>query len=338
MVLLILLIFTLFLEVQLQSTAFSDQSWLTASPTSIQKDSSTAQLKHDAQDSDLSKNEQPNIKVIHDSQLGQFRVFCEIPGSDNGGYTCFLSLGDEYPHFKKTDSHELSGKTQCIFTVLEYEFSNNLKLVKNKVVSCSYSPKNATSKRSYSDKFNLTAFFPTPSPQTTKGTYSTPTFSTSATTTEPKKSSTCYETTINSTTGYTVETTHTTSEALSVTWNTTAALKVSTPGKHADQRTPTANKKTWHIMILAATSGGVFLAGLMGISLCCIRRQPKKESPMNTSVADISQTPDNIDANEERLEENEMKLYHVYCTIPDISTDTHELYSLAQMPKHPLPV
>ncbi|KAI2659048.1 Low-density lipoprotein receptor class A domain-containing protein 2 [Labeo rohita] len=317
MVLLILLIFTLFLEVQLQSTAFSDQSWLTASPTSIQKDSSTAQLKHDAQDSDLSKNEQPNIKVIHDSQLGQFRVFCEIPGSDNGGYTCFLSLGDEYPHFKKTDSHELSGKTQCIFTVLEYEFSNNLKLVKNKVVSCSYSPKNATSKRSYSDKFNLTAFFPTPSPQTTKGTYSTPTFSTSATTTEPKttlatESSTCYETTINSTTGYTVETTHTTSEALSVTWNTTA------------------DKKTWHIMILAATSGGVFLAGLMGISLCCISTLP--------THGDNQRRKDNIDANEERLEENEMKLYHVYCTIPDISTDTHELYSLAQMPKHPLPV
>lgn len=101
-------------------------------------------------------DERPDIKVIHDSEKSEFRILCDIPGSDDGGYTCFLSLGDEYPQFKKIQSHELSGKTQCRFTVLEYEFSNNLKSVENKVVSCSYSPKNASSKRSYSEKYNLT--------------------------------------------------------------------------------------------------------------------------------------------------------------------------------------
>ncbi|KAF4107306.1 hypothetical protein G5714_011670 [Onychostoma macrolepis] len=86
MVLLISLIFTLFLEVQPQ-------------------------------------DERPDIRVSYDSQTGEFRILCEIPGSDNGGYTCFLSLGDEYPQFKKIQSHELSGKTLCRFTVVEYEFS-----------------------------------------------------------------------------------------------------------------------------------------------------------------------------------------------------------------------
>ncbi|KAK2874041.1 hypothetical protein Q8A67_021194 [Cirrhinus molitorella] len=327
MVLLVLLIFTLFLEVQPQT--FSDQSWMTESQTSVQKDSSTTQLGHDAQNtlSDWNQNERPEIKVVHDSQLGQFRVFCEIPGSDNGGYTCFLSLGDEKPQFKKIESHVQSGKPQCSFTVLEYELSNNLKSVKNKVVSCSYSPKNAPSKRSYSDKFNLTVFFTVQisSPPTTKRN-SAPTFSTSATTIEPKttlatESSTCYETTITSTT----ETTHITSQALNVTWNTTVVLSISTPDKHAGHN----SKKTWLFMILASTSGGVFLAGLMGICLC-FRQQPRKKSPINTSVAAVSPTPDYIAVNEEHLEENE-KVYHVYCTIPDVSTDTHELYSLLLM-------
>ncbi len=101
-------------------------------------------------------DERLDISVSHDSEKGEFRIICEIPGSDNGGYICFRSLGDEYLQFKKIQSHELSGKTQCRFTVLEYEFSNNLKSVENKVVSCSYSPKNAPFKRSFSDKFNLT--------------------------------------------------------------------------------------------------------------------------------------------------------------------------------------
>ncbi|XP_016122918.1 uncharacterized protein [Sinocyclocheilus grahami] len=334
MVLLIPLIFTLFLEVK--SQGFSDQFWVTAS---VQKDSSAVQLRHDEGDAQSDLNERPDIKVVYDSEKGEFRILCEIPGSDNGGYTCFLSLGDEYPQFKKIQSHELSGKTQCGFTVLEYEFSNNLKSVENKVVSCSYSPKNATSKRSYSEKYNLTEFFSVKiqSPPTTKKKtlYSTPTFSINATTIEPKptlatESSSC-ETTINPTT----ETTHP-SQPLNVTWNTTGVLKVSTSGENAVHRTP--RTKTLLILTLAATSGGIFLTGLMGICLCCIRLQPRKKSPVNTSVAAISQPSDDIDANEERSEENGMKLYHVYCTIPDVAADSHVLYSLAQMPNHPLPV
>ncbi|XP_058646630.1 uncharacterized protein LOC131548983 isoform X2 [Onychostoma macrolepis] len=322
----------------ISATAFSDQFRVTASSASVQKDSSTAQMRHDARDtpSDLSENERPDIRVSYDSQTGEYRILCEIPGSDNGGYTCFLSLGDEYPQFKKIQSHELSGKTLCRFTVLEYEFSNNLKSVENKVVSCSYSPKNAPSKQSYSEKFNLTVFFPVKiqSPPTTKGTlYSTPTFNatTNSTTTEPKavatESSSCCETTINPTT----ETIHP-SQLLSVIRNTTP---VSTPGENA-VHTPTT--KTWLILTMATTSTGIFLTGLMGICLCCIRLQPRKKSPVNTSVAAISQTPDDIDAREEHSEENGMKLDHVYCTIPDVAADTHVLYSLAQMPNHPLPV
>ncbi|XP_042589373.1 uncharacterized protein LOC122138823 isoform X2 [Cyprinus carpio] len=321
MVLLIPLIFTLFLEVK--SQGFSDQFWLTASPASVQKDSSTVQLTHDERDAQSDLNERPDIKIIHDSENGEFRILCDIPGSDDGGYNCFLSLGDEYPQFKKIQSHELSGKTQCHFTVLEYEFSNNLKSVENKVVSCSYSPKNASSKRSYSEKYNLTAFFPVKiqSPPTTKGSLST----------LATESSTCYETTINPTT----ETTHP-SQPLNVTWNTTGVLKVAAAGENAVHRTP--RTKTLLILTLAATSGGIFLTGLMGIYLCYIRLKPRKKSPVNTSVAAIPQTSDDIDANEERSEENGMKLYHVYCTIPDVSADTHEIYSLAQMPNHPPPV
>ncbi|XP_058646633.1 uncharacterized protein LOC131548983 isoform X5 [Onychostoma macrolepis] len=276
----------------ISATAFSDQFRVTASSASVQKDSSTAQMRHDARDtpSDLSENERPDIRVSYDSQ-----------------------------------------------TVLEYEFSNNLKSVENKVVSCSYSPKNAPSKQSYSEKFNLTVFFPVKiqSPPTTKGTlYSTPTFNatTNSTTTEPKaavatESSSCCETTINPTT----ETIHP-SQLLSVIRNTTP---VSTPGENA-VHTPTT--KTWLILTMATTSTGIFLTGLMGICLCCIRLQPRKKSPVNTSVAAISQTPDDIDAREEHSEENGMKLDHVYCTIPDVAADTHVLYSLAQMPNHPLPV
>ncbi|KAK7127522.1 hypothetical protein R3I93_020187 [Phoxinus phoxinus] len=91
-------------------------------------------------------------------------------------------------------------------------------------------------------------------------------------------------------------------------------------------------------MALAATSGGIFLTGLMGFCLFCIRQKPRKKSPMKTSVAAVSQSPDEDDTedNEKHSEEHEEKLYHVYCTIPDDSVDTHMLYSLAQMPNHSL--
>ncbi|XP_052424675.1 uncharacterized protein LOC127967941 [Carassius gibelio] len=184
-------------------------------------------------------------------------------------------------------------------------------------------------------------FFPVKnhSPPTTKGTlYSTPTFSINATATEPKttlatESSTCYETNINPTT----ETTHP-SQPLNVTWNTTGVLKVSTPGENAVHETP--RTKAWLILTIAATSGGIFLTGLVGICLCCIRLQQRKKSPVNTSVAAIPQTSvsDDSDANEEHSEENGIKLYHVYCTIPDVAANSHVLYSLAQMPNRPLPV
>ncbi|XP_043107860.1 uncharacterized protein LOC122353980 [Puntigrus tetrazona] len=334
MVLLLSLIFTLFLEVQPQ----------------VQKDSSTA-LRHDEREtlSHLNQNERPNIKVVSDSENGEFRVLCEIPGSDNGGYICFLSLGDEYPQFKKIQSHVLSGKTQCLFTVLDYEFSNNLKSLENKVVSCSYSSKNTSSKLSYSEKFGITDFYPvkiqspqttkgtltalatesstcsetttnlptdlfpvkiqspqttkgtltalatesstcsetttnlptdlfpvkTQAPQTTKGTLnSTSTFSINTTTIESKtalatESSTCNETTINPPT----ESTHL--SQLNATWSMTAVLEVSTPGENAFDRT--SRKKTGLILTLAATSSGIFLTGLMGIFLCCLRLQTRKK-------------------------------------------------------------
>ncbi|XP_056104483.1 uncharacterized protein LOC130083481 [Rhinichthys klamathensis goyatoka] len=192
MVLLILLIFTLLLEIQPQR--LSDQVWLTASPASVQKDSNTTQLRYDRPtDADNSHNntvfnpkEKPGITVTHDYQNGAFRINCHIPGSHNAGYVCIIYIGDENRQILK--SQKPSGGTQCISTLAEYLLFNNLKLVKSKVMSCSYSPEPASSTHSpYSDKFNLTVFLPVQnqSPSTTKAStvYSTPTFSTSETTT-----------------------------------------------------------------------------------------------------------------------------------------------------------
>ncbi|XP_077060029.1 uncharacterized protein LOC143711847 isoform X2 [Siphateles boraxobius] len=278
MVLLILLIFTLLLEVQPQK-------------------------------------EKPVITVTHDYQNGEFRIYCQIPESDNNGYACFIYIGDENRQILK--SQKQSGGTQCISTLHEPFLFNHLKSVKSKVMSCSYSPEPASSKHSpYSDKFNLTVFLPVQnqSPSTTKAStvYSTPTFSSETTTkTLATESTTWNETTINP----------------------TAAVKASHPGITDGHRTP--KTKTLLIMALSATSGGIFLTGLMGLCLFCIRKKPRKKSPMKTSVAAVSQSPDEDDTedNEKHSEEHEEKLHHVYCTIPD---DTHVLYSLAQMPNHSL--
>ncbi|XDV51363.1 hypothetical protein PO909_020249 [Leuciscus waleckii] len=211
MVLLILLIFTLLLKVQPQR--LSDQVWLTASPASVQKDSNTA-LRYDRPtDADhshyntvLNQKEKPVITVIHDNLNGEFRIYCHIPGSDNAGYACFTYIGDENRLILK--SHKPYGRTQCISTLREIFLFNQLKSVKSKVMSCSYSPEPASSKHSpYSDTFNLTVFLPVQiqSPSRTKAStiYSTPTFSTSETTTKTLATeyTTWYETTINPTPG-----------------------------------------------------------------------------------------------------------------------------------------
>ncbi len=66
-------------------------------------------------------DERPDITIKHDSEKGEFIIICVIPGSDIGGYTCFLSLGDEYPQFKKIQSHEQSGKnTVSIFFLYSF--------------------------------------------------------------------------------------------------------------------------------------------------------------------------------------------------------------------------
>ncbi|XP_051769352.1 uncharacterized protein LOC127522989 isoform X4 [Ctenopharyngodon idella] len=331
----LLIIFTLLLEVQPQR--LSDQVWLTASLASVQKDPNTAQLRYDIPtdshsdqshyNSVLNQKERPVITVTHDSQTGAFIIYCQIPGSNNTAYDCFIYIGDENRQILK--SQKASGTSQCISALHENDLFNQLKSVKSKVMSCNYSPEHASSKRSpYSDKFNLTAFLPVQiqSPSTTKAStlYST-TFSTNETTRTAlaTESTTWYETTINPT----AEPTHP-SHPLNVTMNTTAVLKVSTPGETPDHTTP--RTKTWLIMALAATSGGIFLTGLMGVCLSCIRQKPRKKSPLKTSAV-ISQSPD-----EDNTEENEEKLCHTYCTIPDVSEDTHELYSLAQMPNHSL--
>lgn len=97
--------------------------------------------------------EKPIIKVIHDYQNGEFRIFCHIPGSDNAGYACFIYIGDENRQILK--SQKPSGGTQCISTLTEYFLFNHLKSVKSKVMRCSYSPE--SSKHSpYSDTFDLT--------------------------------------------------------------------------------------------------------------------------------------------------------------------------------------
>ncbi|XP_067287614.1 uncharacterized protein [Pseudorasbora parva] len=272
MVLLVLFIFTLFLEVHPQR--LSDQVWLTASPASVQKDTSTAQLRYDRPTDThradrshditvLLQKERPVITVTYDSQTGDFKVYCKIPGSGNAS-ACFIYIGDENRLILK--SQKPSGTTQCISSLHETYLFNKLKSVKSKVMSCRYSPESASSTLSpYSDKFNLTAFLSVQvqSPHSTKASilYSTPTFFTSETI---QKSTTWHETPINST----AENTH----PLNVTRNTTAAVKASTPGKTYGHRTP--QTKTLLIMALGATSGGIFLTGLMGICLFCISKLP----------------------------------------------------------------
>ncbi|XP_048029557.1 uncharacterized protein LOC125257144 isoform X2 [Megalobrama amblycephala] len=122
-----------------------------------------------------------------------------------------------------------------------------------------------------------------------------------------------------------------TSTGEALTKATETFVKASTPGKTAVIETP--KPKTWLIMALAATGGGVFLSGLMGVCLFCISVRLRRKSLMIASVAAISQNPvsDDIDDNKEPSEENEDA---VYCTVPDDS----ELDSLAQMPNHPLTI
>nr|XP_055040686.1 uncharacterized protein LOC129427914 isoform X2 [Misgurnus anguillicaudatus] len=210
MMLLVLSIFTLFLQIHSQQTF--DPSRLTVSQASVYKESNTVQPKTDSS-TDVQENTQeasskpslfttvpaynkrPTLTIIHDSQLGEFRFYCEIPGSENTGYICNLLLGDKHIHFAKTLSHKRLGKTQCSFTIREYSLFIRLQSVKNKSVSCNYSPKKDSTKRSpYSDKYNLTAFLPVQNhqvtqhqtPNTTQGstTYSTQSFSTITTATD----------------------------------------------------------------------------------------------------------------------------------------------------------
>ncbi|XP_048029268.1 uncharacterized protein LOC125256956 isoform X2 [Megalobrama amblycephala] len=308
----LLIIFTLLLEVQPQR--LSAQVWTTATSASMQKDTNAAQLRYerptDAQGADqshynsaLNRKERPVITVTHDPQTGAFTIYCQIPGSNNTVYACFIYIGDENRQIIK--SQKPSGRTQCISTIHETNLFNQLMSVKSKVMSCSYSPEPASSKRSpCSDKFNLTVFLPAQiqSPNTTKASasYSTPTFFTNETTTLATESTTWYETTINPT----AESTHA-SHLLNVTRNTTAVLKASTPGDHSTPR-----RKTWLIMALAATSGGIVLTGLMGICLSCIRQNPREKSPLKTSAA-ISQSPD-----EDDTEENEVSTRELFLLLP----------------------
>lgn len=105
----------------------------------------------------LLTDERPDITVIHDSPLAEFRIKCEIPESENTGYTCSLFLGDNNKAFLKTGSHERNGQILCSFTIYESEFFNKLDSVKTKSASCNYSPKTDPSNSSaHSDKYNLT--------------------------------------------------------------------------------------------------------------------------------------------------------------------------------------
>ncbi|KAI7789207.1 hypothetical protein IRJ41_008164, partial [Triplophysa rosa] len=113
------------------------------------------------------QDEKPNITVFHHSSLGEFRITCEIPGSENTG--CCLFLGDSDQPLLKTDSHKRSGKILCSFTIQESDLFIKLRSVKSKSVSCNYSPKTDPSRSSpHSDKYNLTAFLPLQIYQVTK--------------------------------------------------------------------------------------------------------------------------------------------------------------------------
>ncbi|XP_065097008.1 uncharacterized protein [Paramisgurnus dabryanus] len=336
MMLLVLSIFTLFLQIHTQQTF--DPSRLTVSQASVYKESNTVQPKTD-RSTDVQKdtqeasskpslftsvtayNKRPTFTVIHDYQLGEFRFDCEIPGSENTGYICYLLIGDDNKQLLKTGSYERSGKIQCIFTISENSLFIRLQSVKIKSVSCNYSPKTDLTKRSpNSDKYNLTAFIPvqnhkvtqhqTPNTTQRSTTYSTQSFSTITPATVTQKTATPLK-------------------PLNVSWSTTEGLNTSTQtaGLGAQIR----------LLMVIVTSGGVFLSGLMGVCLICfIRQKPLKKSPMNPSVASTHQSPDEAEEHEELSEENEDKVYHVYCTIPDISTEHRTFYSLAQMANQPL--
>nr|XP_017213885.1 uncharacterized protein LOC108191640 [Danio rerio] len=168
MMLHIFLISMLFLEVLPQS--LFEQLWLTTSPSTAQNNSN---IRYEAQDRSsvqphyitdakkrFSLDKKPEITVNYDSPNGEFRVYCEIPGSDNAGYTCFLLIGDENKQILKT--YKPSGRTQCVITFKEHYLLNKLMSVKSKVMSCNYSSGTSiSSERSpYSNKYNLTAFLP----------------------------------------------------------------------------------------------------------------------------------------------------------------------------------
>ncbi|KAI7794752.1 hypothetical protein IRJ41_000109 [Triplophysa rosa] len=283
------------------------------------------------------RDEKPNITVFHHSSLGEFRITCEIPGSENTG--CCLFLGDSDQPLLKTDSHKRSGKILCSFTIQESDLFIKLRSVKSKSVSCNYSPKTDPSRSSpHSDKYNLTVQtprvtthqLPNTEPKTEESTiYSTSTFSTITSTTEPQTSIPSF----GNTTGGADETTPSLF-SIPVSWSTTPVFQTSTPVK-----TEGSGRKSWFIMLLASTGGGILLTGLTGICLCCFnsaKHKPKKMSPMETSMAFAQRPPDDTEESEELSEEHEDKVYHVYCTISDVSTERHELYSLAQIPKQPL--
>ncbi|XP_051529384.1 uncharacterized protein LOC127426550 [Myxocyprinus asiaticus] len=339
MLLLIFLVFQLFVKVQPQ-TGLTDQSWLTMSPASVFKESDTVQPKHDRPKDAMRSNEnhtmtvisqydvhfdeRPTIRVIHESQLSEFRIYCEIPRSDNGSYNCYIFSGDQYKYLIKTVSVQISGKTNCIFTITENVLFNHMKSAKSKSLSCKYSLKTAPLNHSqYSDKYNLTAFLPVQnqSPSTTKR----------STLSAGMGSSSCLKTTINP-----MDRTPQALHPVSITWNTTTVLKSSTPGKGSGPRTP--KTRTWLIIALAATSGGIALIGLMGICICCFTtKKPRIQSRIRSSAP--NQHPAETENNEDHSEEeNKDNVYHVYCTIPEISADSHEFYSLTQMPNQPLPI
>ncbi|XP_065097009.1 uncharacterized protein [Paramisgurnus dabryanus] len=325
MMLLVLSIFTLFLQIHTQQTF--DPSRLTVSQASVYKESNTVQPKTD-RSTDVQKdtqeasskpslftsvtayNKRPTFTVIHDYQLGEFRFDCEIPGSENTGYICYLLIGDDNKQLLKTGSYERSGKIQCIFTISENSLFIRLQSVKIKSVSCNYSPKTDLTKRSpNSDKYNLTAFIPVQNHKVTQ--HQTPNTTQRSTTYSTQSFSTITPATVTQTSLATES-----SPCLENTTNSTAEIR---------------------LLMVIVTSGGVFLSGLMGVCLICfIRQKPLKKSPMNPSVASTHQSPDEAEEHEELSEENEDKVYHVYCTIPDISTEHRTFYSLAQMANQPL--
>ncbi|XP_056323879.1 uncharacterized protein LOC130237097 [Danio aesculapii] len=218
MMLHIFLISWLFLEVQ-PLTLF-EQLWLTTSPSTVQNNSN---IRYEAQDTSsvqphyitgakkrFSLDEKPEITVNYDSQNAEFRVYCEIPGSDNADST---SVKEE------TTKQNTTRLDDSVFT--------NSTFI------------------SISTTQNITA----------------------------TKSSTWSDSTINSTS----ETAHS-SQPLNVTLNMTVVVNASSDAR----RTPAT--KSWIIMILTATGGGILLSGLLGICLFCMRQKPRKMS-MKPSIA-----------------------------------------------------